>query len=127
MADATPQRELGTWPLLGLIALTLLWAGIILRHIIFYDEFAELSLSQGLPAPPPFPIWQRITYGIIAGIGGLSALGLAFRRGWSISLFIVVFVIGQTFAFAIGQWGVASFVTGLAVVILGMNFLHQLK
>lgn len=112
---------------LGLGLLAMIAATIVIRHVYFYDDFAELTIAAGLPAPPPFPDWQRIALAGIACLAFLGGIGMLFRRSWGVYLFLIGFLIGQTFAFSIGQWGLPSFLTGFVVVILGMNFLSEMK
>lgn len=126
MEEQTLKRKF-SWPILGLGILAMIAAGIVIRHVFYYDDFAELTISAGLPAPPLFPLWQRIVLASVAALGFVGAMGILFRRSWGVYFFMVAFIIGQTFAFSIGQWGLPSFLTGFAVVILGMNFLHDMK
>ena len=115
------------WPLLGIACLAILASVIVVRHVVNYDDFAVLTIANGLPAPPEFPQWQRIILASVSAFGFVAAVGMFFRRSWGVYLFIGVFIIGQTFGFAIGQTGVPSFLAGIAVIILSMNYLHRMK
>jgi hypothetical protein len=102
-------------------------SGIVIRHVLYYDDFAALTIAAGSPAPPLFPLWQRIGLGSLSALGFIGAWGMLFKRSWGVYLFMIAFIVGQTFAFSIGQWGLPSFLTGFAVVLLGMNYLHEMK
>lgn len=126
MEEQTSKRKIH-WPLVGVGLLAVIAAGVIVRHVLYYDDFAEMTIAAGLPAPPPFPQWQRIVLGSISALGLVAALGIGLRRSWGVYVFMTAFIIGQTFSFSIGQWGLPSFLLGLGVLILGMNYLHQMK
>ncbi len=115
------------WPMLGISILAALAALVVMRHVVFYDEFAEMTIAAGDKAPPLFPIWQRISLASAAALGLIAAPGILFHKSWGIYLFVIAFILSQTFAFAIGQWGLPSFLLGLSVIILGMNYLHSMK
>jgi len=102
-------------------------AGIVIRHVIYYDDFATLTIAAGLPAPPVFPLWQRIALVSVSALGFIGAWGMLFKRSWGVYLFMITFIIGQTFAFSVGQWGLPSFLTGFSVVFLGMSSLSEMK
>ena len=123
----TTENKHTFWLMMGLALLAGIAALIVVRHVVFYDEFAEMTIAAGQDAPPPFPQWQRILLAGFSSLGFVAALGILLRRGWGVYLFIISFIMGQTFSFAIGQWGLPSFLTGLAVIVLCMNYLHRMK
>jgi hypothetical protein len=126
MTEKQTKRKV-SWPLIGIACLAALAAIVVIRHVVNYDAFAILTIEAGNPAPPPFPQWQRIVLASVSAFGFVAALGIILKRSWGVYVFVIAFIAGQTFAFSVGQWGLPSFLIGLSVIVLGMNYLHELK